>query len=70
MTDEISYFDETSFLAEIGSGDIGDPVARTEWLIGRLQQKWPTLSVSQAVAYIQLFESGRSGNRSERVLGD
>ena len=58
MTDEISYFEATSFLAAIGPVEISDPTERTEWLVARLQEKWPALSVSQAVAYIKLFESG------------
>jgi hypothetical protein len=50
MTDEISYFEVTSYLAEIEAdyADVADPVQRTSALVGRLQNK-------QAVAYVRLF---------------
>ena len=58
MTDEISYFEVTSFLADIEGeyAHIGDPLERTQQLVDRLQRKWPALSVDQAVAYVQVFE--------------
>lgn len=57
MTDEISYFEAASFLAEIEPeyADIDDAAARTSALVVRLQEKWPGLSLEQAVAYIRLF---------------
>ena len=58
MTDRISYFEATSFLADLEPDDISDPEERIEWLVARMQEKWPTLSVDQAVAYIKLFEAG------------
>lgn len=58
MNDQISYFEATSFLAEIEPADITDPEERVGWLVARLQEKWPALSVDQAVAYIRLFEAG------------
>ena len=58
MTDEISYFEAASYLAEIESVEIDDPTERTEWLVERLQERWPALSVDQAIAYIKVFESG------------
>ena len=58
MTDRISYFEATSFLADLEPDDISDPEERIGWLVARLQEKWPALSVDQAVAYIKLFEAG------------
>lgn len=57
MTEEISYFEATSFLAEIEAeyADIADPVQRTSALVQRLQRKWPGLAPKQAVAYVRLF---------------
>ncbi len=57
MTDEISYFEATSFLAEIEAeyADVTDPVQRTSALVGRLQKKWPGLAAKQAIAYVRLF---------------
>ena len=59
MTDEISYFDAASFLADIEAdyADIGDTVERTEKLVARLTKRWPSLTVTQAVAYVRLFEA-------------
>jgi len=59
MTDEISYFDAASFLADIEAdyADIGDTVERTEKLVARLIKKWPSLTASQAVAYVRIFEA-------------
>jgi hypothetical protein len=55
MTDEIRYFDAASFLADIEAdyADIGDTVERT----GKLVAQWPSLTASQAVAYVRLFEA-------------
>ncbi len=57
MTDEISYFEVTSFLADIEAeyADISDPVERTQVLVDRLRSKWPSLTADQAVAYVQVF---------------
>ena len=57
MTDEISYFEVTSFLAGIEAqyADISDPVERTQVLVDRLRSKWPSLTADQAVAYVQVF---------------
>lgn len=57
MTDEISYFEVTSYLAEIEAeyADVADPVQRTSALVGRLQKKWPGLATKKAVAYVRLF---------------
>ena len=57
MTDEISYFEVTSFLADIEAeyADIGDPAERTQVLVDRLRSKWPSLTADQAVAYVQVF---------------
>ncbi len=60
MTDEISYFDVASYLAEIESeyAEISDPIERTQQLVARLQEKWPALTASQAVAYVRVFKAG------------
>ena len=60
MADEISYFAVASFLAEIEAeyAEIGDPIERTQQLVARLQEKWPALTASQAVAYIRVFKAG------------
>ena len=58
MADEISYFEVAAFLAEIESVDISDPTERTQWQVARLQEKWPTLTPSQALAYVKAFEAG------------
>ncbi len=57
MADEVSYFEVTSYLAEIEHefAQITDQVQRTAGLVQRLQEKWPGLSGEQAVAYIRLF---------------
>jgi hypothetical protein len=57
MTDEISYFEVASFLAEIETeyAGIGDSIERTQKLVARLQDRWPLLSLKQAVAYVQVF---------------
>ena len=59
MSEEVSYFEVTSYLAEIEGevSDITDVVDRTTALVERLQKKWPGLSNEQAVAYIRLFSS-------------
>ena len=59
MTEEVSYFEVTSYLAEIEHEFAGmtDVVQRTAALVERLQKKWPGLSGEQAVAYIRLFSS-------------
>ncbi len=58
MTEEISYFEVTSFLAEIEAeyADVSDPVERTQRLVDRLLSKWPSLTADQAVAYVQVFQ--------------
>ncbi len=61
MADEISYFEVASFLAEIESVEISDPVQRAQQLVARLQEKWPVLTASQALAYVQVFEAGERG---------
>ena len=60
MVAEISYFDVASYLAEIEAeyAEISDPIERTQQLIMRLQEKWPALTASQAVAYIRVFKAG------------
>ncbi len=60
MADEISYFAVAGFLAEIEAeyAEIGDPIERTQQLVARLQDKWPALTPSQAVAYIQVLKAG------------
>ena len=57
MTEEVSYFEVTSYLAEIEDKvrAIPDEVERTTALVQHLRQKWPGLSADQAVAYIRLF---------------
>ena len=57
MAEQISYFEAASYLAEIEAeyAEINDTVKRTSELVVRLQDKWPALSVEQAVAYIRLF---------------
>jgi hypothetical protein len=59
MTDEVTYFEVAGFLADIEDqySEIGDPIERTQQLVGRLREKWPSLSTSQAVAYVQVFRS-------------
>ena len=58
MTEEISYFEVTSFLAEIEAeyADVSDPVERTQRLVDRLLSKWPSLTADQAVAYVRVFQ--------------
>jgi hypothetical protein len=60
MTDEISYFEVASYLAEIEAeyAEISDPIERTQQLVARLQEKWPALTASQAVAYVRVFKAG------------
>ena len=60
MTDEISYFEVASYLAEIEAeyAEISDPIERTQQLVARLQDKWPSLPASQAVAYVRVFKAG------------
>ena len=57
MAGEISYFEVASFLAEIEAeyAEIDNPIERTQKLVARLQDRWPLLTVSQAVAYVQVF---------------
>lgn len=59
MTEEVTYFQVAGFLADIEDqyAEISDPTARSERLIERLRQKWPSLSANQAVAYVQVFTS-------------
>ena len=60
MTEEISYFEVASYLAEIEAeyAEISDPIEWTQQLVVRLQDKWPSLTASQAVAYVQAFKAG------------
>ncbi len=60
MTDEVSYFEVASYLAEIEAeyAEISDPIERTQQLVARLQDKWPPLTASQAVAYVRVFKAG------------
>ncbi len=60
MADEISYFEVAGFLAEIEAvyAEISDPIERTQQLVARLQEKWPALTASQAVAYVRVFKAG------------
>ena len=58
MADQVNYFDVASFLAEIESVEISDPVERTQWLVARVQEKWPALTPTQALAYVRAFEAG------------
>lgn len=60
MTTEISYFNVASYLAEIEAeyAEISDPIERTQQLVARLQEKWPALTASQALAYIRVFKAG------------
>lgn len=57
MSEQVSYFEVASYLAEIEDEyrDLADEVERTSALVGRLQEKWPGLSTEQAVAYIRVF---------------
>ncbi|MDX1401241.1 MAG: hypothetical protein R3245_04905 [Kiloniellales bacterium] len=57
MTDEVSYFEVASFLADIEPeyADAVDPTERTGRLVDRLLSKWPFLTAQQAVAYVQVF---------------
>ncbi len=59
MSEQVSYFEVASHLAEIEGNfrDITDRVERTSALVERLQEKWPGLTMEQAVAYIRLFSS-------------
>ncbi len=63
MADEISYFNVASYLAEIEAeyAEISDPIERTQQLVARLQEKWPALTASQALAYVRVFEAGERG---------
>ena len=58
MADEVSYFEVASFLADIEPEFAGvtDPTKRTERLVDRLLGKWPSLTIDQAVAYVQVFK--------------
>ena len=60
MSEQVSYFEVTSYLAEIEGEyrDVADTVERTSALVRRLQEKWPGLSTDQAVAYIRVFSEG------------
>jgi len=60
MADEISYFNVASYLAEIEAeyAEISDPIERTQRLVARLQEKWPSLTASQALAYVRVFKAG------------
>ncbi len=57
MAEQIGSFEAASYLAEIEAeyAEITDAVNRTSELVVRLQEKWPALTVEQAVAYIRLF---------------
>ena len=59
MTDEITYFEVAGFLAEIEDeyAGISDPIQQTQRLVERLCEKWPSLTASQAVAYVRVFKS-------------
>ena len=59
MTDEITYFEVAGFLAEIEDeyAGISDPIQQTQQLVERLCEKWPSLTASQAVAYVRVFRS-------------
>ncbi len=59
MSEQVSYFEVASHLAEIEGDyrDITDRVEQTSALVERLQKKWPGLTMEQAVAYIRLFSS-------------
>lgn len=59
MTDEVTYFEVAGFLTDIEDeyAGITDPVNRTQQLVERIREKWPSLTVSQAVAYVQVFRS-------------
>jgi cell division septum initiation protein DivIVA len=59
MTDGTSYFEVAGFLADIEDeyAGISDPISRTQQLVERIRAKWPKLTTSQAVAYIQVFRS-------------
>ncbi len=59
MADEISYFNVASYLAEIEAeyAEISDPIERTQQLVARLQEKWPPLTASQALAYVRVSEA-------------
>jgi hypothetical protein len=59
MTDEVTYFEVAGFLAQIEDkfAEISDPVERTQKFVERLRQKWPSMTTSQAVAYVQVFRS-------------
>ncbi len=58
MTDKISYFEVTSFLADIEAeyAGVSDSAERTQSLVDRLLSKWPSMTPEQAVAYVQVFE--------------
>ncbi len=58
MTDKISYFEVTSFLADIEAeyAGVSDSAKRTQSLVDRLLSKWPSMTPEQAVAYVQVFE--------------
>jgi hypothetical protein len=60
LTEEISYFEVASYLAEIEAeyAEISDPIEQTQQLVARLQEKWPALTASQAVAYVRVFKAG------------
>ena len=58
MTDEISYFEVASFLAEIKSVDINTSTERRQWLVARVHEKWPARTASRALAYVRVFRAG------------
>ena len=59
MTEEITYFEVAGYLAEIEDeyAEISDPIERTQQLVERLRAKWPSMTTSQAVAYVRVFRS-------------
>ena len=58
MAEQISYFDVTTYLVDIEAefADVSDPTKRTQGLVERLLEKWPTMSPDQAVAYVKVFD--------------
>jgi len=58
MTEEVSYFEVASFLADIEPeyAAVVDQAEQTGRLVDRLLTKWPSLTAQQAVAYVQVFK--------------
>ena len=60
MTDEITYFAVTAFLAEIEPDyeRYLDPIEKKQRLVLAVRKKWPSMTGHEASAFVQLFLAG------------